>query len=111
MMLNFCLYFDIHRNSKSSQSFQLGVVTHVWAFPKSCQIVIQCHLKNELSHEWFFLHVISDYFKWMWSDMHKLTENKLVISKIKISMSVIFDMWLGIHNYIYIIQFSHMEIL
>ena len=37
---------------------QVGVLRHVWTCPKLQQIVSQFYLKNELSYEVSFLHVV-----------------------------------------------------
>ena len=38
-------------NNKFTQSFQVGVLMHVWICPKLCQTLSQLDLKNELSYE------------------------------------------------------------
>ena len=51
------LEIQSNRSNKFIQSFPVGVVRHVWACPKLCQIVSQLHLKNELRYKVRFLHV------------------------------------------------------
>ena len=49
--------------NKFTQSFQVGMVWHVWMQPKSCQIVSQFYLKNELSYKVGFSHMVKDPWK------------------------------------------------
>ena len=49
------MWLDIYRSNKFTQPFEVGVVKHGWALPRSCQIVAQLYLKNELNQKVVFL--------------------------------------------------------
>ena len=58
------------------------VVTHASVYPKLYQILSHLNVKNELSYEVDFLHVVRDPFKWVWSGMSKVIEsNSLAVSE------------------------------
>ena len=58
--LNFFMWLDIHKNSKFTQPFQVGVFRHAWTYPNWCQMLGQLDLKNDLSHKYDFLCVVRD---------------------------------------------------
>lgn len=57
--LNFFMWLDIHKNSKFTLPFQVGVFRHAWTCPNWCQMLGQLDLKNDLSHK-YFLCVVGD---------------------------------------------------
>ena len=104
----FCIWFvtSIEATNVSlyvsvNVSHQLvDVVRNAWACPKLCHIVSQLHLKNEMSFKVIFcmwqrpIQVTNSInnFKWAWSGMPKVVENKLAscVAKVDLGMNMIF---------------------
>ena len=119
--VNFLFVVTIRKSNKFVTSFQVDAVSYAQTCPKLSQIVSQFHLKNELSKNVSFWHVVRS------SQKSKITS---VISsgcgqtcskclritsqlslKMNSGMNMIFYICLGIHNYIYMIQSIHMRVV
>ena len=66
------------------------VVTHASVYSKLYQILIHFNLKNELSYDIGFLHVVRDPFKWVWSGMSKVIESNNLPASEKMNLVLSF---------------------